>query len=102
MHAQQQRVCHLVAQAFEEGGLQLRHKWLQAWPSLADEEAQGVQDGRLDLPGEAVTNDADEAALQPPQAIGLCPPGSDNPEGLNFHSICCHTAVASVRGRGCA
>ena len=60
VHAQQQRVCHLVAQAFEEGGLQLRHKWLQARAGLADEEAQGVQDGRLDLPGEAVTNNADE------------------------------------------
>ena len=51
---------HLVAQALEEGGLQLRHKGLQAWAGFANEQAQSVQDGGLDLPGKAVPNDADE------------------------------------------
>ena len=64
------RVCHLVAQALEEGGLQLRHKWLQARPGLADEQAQGVQDGRLDLPGKAVAYDADERPCSHHKRLG--------------------------------
>lgn len=51
---------HLVAQTLEEGRLQLGHKGLQARAGLANEQAQGVQDGCLDLPGKAVAYNADE------------------------------------------
>ncbi len=50
----------LVREALQEGGLQLRHEGLEPRPRLADEQAECVQDGRLDLPGEAVADDADE------------------------------------------
>ncbi len=55
---------HLVAQTLQEGGLELRHKGLQAWACFANEQAQGVQDGGLDLPGKAIAYDADEGACR--------------------------------------
>ncbi len=51
---------HLVTQALEKGRLQLWHKGLEARAGLANEQAQGVQDGCLDLPRKAVAYDADE------------------------------------------
>ena len=49
-----------VIEALEEGGLQLRHKGLEAWPCLLYEQPQGDQDGGLDGAGETITNDTDE------------------------------------------
>ena len=92
-HAQQPRVCHLVAQAFEEGGLQLRHEWLQAWASFANEEAQGVQDGRLDLPGKAVADDADEWPCSQNKQSGPVHLAMTVWTAL-FQSFCCHAADA--------
>ncbi len=53
---------HLVSQAFEEGGLKLGDEWLEAWARFGNEQANGVQQGCLDLPGQAVTNDPDHGA----------------------------------------
>ncbi len=61
---------HLVSQALEEGGLQLRHEGLQTGAGLANEQAQRVQDGGLHLPGKAIPNDADERACTHAQKIG--------------------------------
>ena len=51
---------HLVCQALQEGGLELGHKGLQARPGLGYQQAERVQDGRLDFPSKAVANDADQ------------------------------------------
>ena len=40
-----------VVEALEEGGLELRHKGLEAGAGLGDEEAQGEEAGGLDLRG---------------------------------------------------
>ena len=55
-------LAHLVSKALEEGGLQLGHKGLEAWASLGNEEAYGVQQGCLDLSRQPVTNDPDHGA----------------------------------------
>jgi len=38
---------HLVIEALKEGGLQLWHEGLQAWPGPPDEQPEGDQDGGL-------------------------------------------------------
>lgn len=55
---------HLVSQAFEEGSLELGDEWLEAWACLGNEQADGVQQGCLDLPRQAVTNDPDHGACK--------------------------------------
>ena len=52
----------LLSKALEEGGLQLGHKGLEAWASLGNEQAYGVQQGGLDFPRQPVTNDPDHRA----------------------------------------
>jgi len=55
---------HLVSQAFEEGSLQLGDKRLEAWTRLGNKQANGVQQGCLDLPRQAVTNNPDHWACK--------------------------------------
>ena len=57
---------YLVCQALQEGGLQLGHKRFKPRSRFGNEQAQGVQDGRLDLPSKAVANDADEGTCRTP------------------------------------
>lgn len=51
-----------VCQALEEGRLELRHEGLEGRPALPDDEAQRLQNGGLDLPREAVADDANQRA----------------------------------------
>lgn len=54
-----------VGKAFQEGGLQLRDKGLEPWASLGNEQANGVQQGGLHLPGQPVPNDPDHWTCTP-------------------------------------